>query len=47
MRLPFLELSGSCYEQGQVHGESLKDLIEKKHRSIFQAVSKGSKIIQS
>ena len=39
MRLPFLELSGTCLKQGQVHGESLKDLIEKDRKSVVQGKS--------
>ena len=46
MRLPFLELSGTCLKQGQVHGESLKDLIEKNiavYSRRFQKEAKLSK----
>ena len=47
MRLPFLELSGTCREQGQVHGETLKDLIEKNIQIYFERFEKEAKLIRS
>ena len=44
MRLPFLELSGTCHEQGQVHGEALKDLIEKNIAVYFRRFQKEAKL---
>ncbi len=40
MRLPFLELSGTCREQGQAHGETLKDLIKKIYKFILNGLKK-------
>ena len=47
MRLPFLELSGTCREQGQAHGETLKDLIEKNIQIYFERFEKEAKLIRS
>mgnify|MGYP001393994260 CR=1 FL=1 len=44
MRLPFFELSGTCHEQGQVHGEALKDLIEKNIAVYFRRFQKEAKL---
>ena len=44
MRLPFLELSGTCREQGQVHGETLKDLIEKNIQIYFERFEKEAQL---
>jgi len=47
MKLPFLELSGTCREQGQVHGEALKDLIKKNIQIYFERFEKEAKLIRS
>ena len=47
MKLPFLELSGTCREQGQVHGEALRKLIEKNIQIYFERFEKEAQLPRS